>query len=257
MGVAIRSLLGACALFFVFGVSVPAAAADVRVDPAESLAFEAADALPEEPAEDTDSPHESSQSPVYLPGPEYMVKNLRVVSFGEGTADISWDRPSFEDPRIINHPHLITLNGRYIETCQMDFFDMCWAKTRTPYTLEDLLPGVEYTVAVTAGFSRGLEGEMTFAYGDPVELTFAMPEYAVPTEPPAVEGPSETSVPSTTSSDAPELSPGLRTQSVSDAQPELAATGWSGSLWMWVGLGCAVLGGLTSWGRRIAGISKG
>ena len=260
LGLAIRSLIGLCAVVLACGVSVSAASAEVRGEADGSVVSEAADAAPDQPVESVDSSPQIPQYPVYLPGPEYMVNNLHIVSFGPGTADISWDRPSFEDPRITFNPHLITVNGEYVETCPPEFFDSCWWSSRTPYTLEDLRPGQSYTVTVTAGFSRGPDGGMTFAYGDPAELTFLMPDIAPPTEERIVEEPSESSEPleaNPPSDDAQVDLAGVQSKPAGAKQAELAATGSSTSQLMWVALGCVILGGAALWFRRFVGVARG
>jgi hypothetical protein len=119
-----------------------------------------------------------------LEGEEFMVTDLAVVSFGEGTATLSWTLPSFEETTGPRVNHRINVNGLVVTRyCVPEFSGGCWMDNQPPYVISDLVPGQEYTVAIRAGFrSMVPEGGFGHLYGKPVFLTFTMPE-GVPSAP--------------------------------------------------------------------------
>jgi hypothetical protein len=143
--------------------------------------------------------YEEPPFPYELDGPEYMVTNLRVVSFGDGRATLAWDLPLFERDTGYKVSHLINADGRLLGSCITELSDICWAGNQPPFVIRGLVAGQEYTAAVRAGFANRMPDAIAFGhkYGKPVFITFTMPE-SIPAPPEQAPDPAVTPRPEAT-----------------------------------------------------------
>ena len=74
-----------------------------------------------------------------LVGSQYMVSGLRIVSFGEGTATLTWNLPSFQEPEEYRVNFTADLNGESLLPCPSEESDSCWLRSQPP--LRDSRPG--------------------------------------------------------------------------------------------------------------------